>query len=148
MILTTTATAIFLLGNAVLVFGAESSIRSLKRHRFQPRAKWSTPLCLFLLAILFILAMIPTFISQIPRRCLGQIVNMTFAFALVATTLIGFMMLNYIIMAIVITCQLRKSYKIDNQERVAASWVVYHLILAVIMQVSRNHNPAVDTEAF
>jgi len=85
--------------------------------------------------------MIPTFISQIPRRCLGQIVNMTFAFALVATTLIGFMMLNYIIMAIVITCQLRKSYKIDNQERVAASWVVYHLILAVIMQVSRSQQP-------
>src|SRR5262245_45085408 len=47
-----TMKAIFLLGNTLSIFGVETSIRSLQKHRLQPRGKWNTPLCLISLAVL------------------------------------------------------------------------------------------------
>lgn len=128
--------AIFLQGYVNLVFGAETAIRSLGTKRFSPRGKWTTKICLMVVALMFLLTWIPTIIWQTPNYCLGSLVWYPIRYGFVAIIILCIMLFSFLALAAVISIQLMRSVRVDPNERIAASRMCYYLVVAAIIYVS------------
>lgn len=125
--------AMFLQGYVNLVFGAETAIRSLGAKRFSPRGKWTTKICLMVVALMLLLTWIPTIIWQTPNRCFGSLVWYPIRYELVAIIILCVMLFFFLALAAVISIQLMRSVKVDPNERIAASRMSYYLVVAAII---------------
>ncbi|OCK84611.1 hypothetical protein K432DRAFT_288619 [Lepidopterella palustris CBS 459.81] len=125
--------AIFLQGYINLVFGAETAIRSLKTKRFAPRGKWTTTICLAVVAFMLLLTWIPTVVWLSPHHCVGSLVWFPLRYELIALVLLVLMIFFFLALAAVISIQLMRTIKVDPNERIAASRVCYYLLVATII---------------
>lgn len=125
--------AMFLQGYVNLVFGAETAIRSLGAKRFSPRGKWTTKICLMVVALMLLLTWIPTIIWQTPNHCFGSLVWYPIRYKLVAIIILCVMLFFFLALAAVISIQLMRSVKVDPNERIAASRMSYYLVVAAII---------------
>jgi hypothetical protein len=128
--------AIFLQGYVNLVFGAETAIRSLGAKRFSPRGKWTTKICLMVVALMLLLTWIPTIIWETPNHCIGSLVWYPIRYQFVAIIILCVMLCFFLALAAVIGIQLMRSVKVDPNERIAASRMCYYLVMAAIIYVS------------
>lgn len=126
----------FLPGYVNLVFGAETAIRSLGAKRFSPRGKWTTKICLMVVALMLLLTWIPTIIWQTPNHCFGSLVWYPIRYKFVAIIILCVMLFFFLALAAVISIQLMRSDSIDPKERIAASRMCYYLVVAAIIYVS------------
>ena len=133
----TLVVAVWLFSLTVLVFGLETTCRSLTQVRFRARGYWSTPICLatiiFLTAVLWLLS----FLLPTKDTCTGSLVVWTAHYACIATALGSIIILVNLLVAALITHQLLKTAEIDRGERIAATRIVYTQGMSVFILVSQ-----------
>ncbi len=119
----------------MLVFGLETTFRSVQRARFQPRGKWNTPLCLAAVPFLTLLTWTPSNFAPSKGLCVASLIWWTAAYAKLGVVIATSLILTYSLCALVITLQLLRRIKTDRDERIAATRVVYYLVPSVILMV-------------
>lgn len=135
--LTNLSPAIFLVPFIHLVFGFETAIRSVSSTPFARRKKWVTLLCLAVNAFLLICTWLVTVLKPNRKKCLGDVIWRSINYSTLAIGLFATTMFMFSIMATVIAVRLRTTVNIDPYERIAATRMVYYLILTVIIEVRR-----------
>ena len=113
----------------MLVFGLETTFRSLRRVRFPSRNRWHIPTALAVIAVMIFFAWTATNIFPTRGKCLTGLIWWTARYAKLATVLSSGLLVLYPASAVVITIQLVKTVKVDKAERIAATRVVYYLIV-------------------
>ena len=128
----------------MLVFGIETTFRSLQRARFHPRGKWNIPLCVVAVPFLTLLTWTPSNFEKSKGQCLASLIWWTASYAKLGIVIAASLIVTYSVCALVIAIQLLKRIKTDRDERIAATRVVYYLIPSVILLVDF---PTKDTVA-
>ena len=119
-----------------LVFGAETTYRSLRREKFGPHHKLTFPICLGSVGALTFFTWIPTAVDKHTDQCRGSLVWWTSGHGTLAVVLLSLLMVSCLAMAVIIILQLLKSVRTESNYRIAASRMVYYLIFNVLLIVS------------
>ncbi|MCJ1384465.1 hypothetical protein MMC17_007581 [Xylographa soralifera] len=127
--------AVWLFSLTVLVFGLETTRRSLIRTRFRARGYWSTPICLATILFLTTVLWLLSFLLPTKDVCTGSLVVWTSRYAPIATALGSVTILSNLLIAALITHQLLKTAEIDRGERIAATRIVYTQGMSVFILV-------------
>ncbi|KAF1811045.1 hypothetical protein P152DRAFT_515448 [Eremomyces bilateralis CBS 781.70] len=125
----------FLSGYVHLVFGVETTIRSLKYMKFMPRSRRNTPFCLVAISSLLLATWLPTALWKIPDVCLGDILFRTVPFNLIGLVVLSFEVVAFALMIAVIAIQLKRVSDIEPSQRVAASRMVFRLFWSICLNV-------------
>jgi hypothetical protein len=129
-------TEIFVIGYFHFVFGLEMTIRSLKKNRFAPRPKYTTPVCIVIAIVMTTLTWLSTRIRPPGNKCFGDMIFRSLKSAPLAITICGVLIPSFLIMAAIIGVQLYRTVHIDQNERIAGTRMFYYLILSAILYVS------------
>ena len=127
--------ALFIVPFIQLVFGLECALRSLRKLPFQARGKYDVTICGAVILLMLIGTWIPTIIKKQTAQCFGSLLWFITAFGK-----IGFMIFLVsaglmVISAIVIFTRLSTVSMVDEHQRIAASRVVYYLVLGIVSLV-------------
>ncbi|MCJ1312054.1 hypothetical protein MMC25_005728 [Agyrium rufum] len=125
--------ASWLVAYTVVIFGLETTFRSLRSNRFCGRGRWTTPVCLILIVLLESATWLPSFLLPERDKCLGTLIWWTSRYAIIGLILGAGLILTYVLSAAIITIQLLRTSKLDHDERIAATKVVYYLSTTVII---------------
>lgn len=120
----------------MLVFGIETTFRSLRRVRFPSRNKWHLPTAMAIVALMVFFSWAATNVFPTRGKCLTGLIWWTARYAKLAVVLASGLLALYPISAIIITVQLVKTVKVDKAERIAATRVVYYLVVNTWLIVS------------
>ena len=131
-----TVVAIFLTGNVTLAFGIETAIRSFKYERFAPRGKWNTISCIAAIVLFVVLTWIPTIAWPMFNRCFGSLIWFPMRYDLLTLVLLIVLVSLLLLLAAVISIQLMRPADVDLNERIAASRMVYYLLVTAVIYVS------------
>jgi len=128
--------AVFIAPYIHLIFGLEITLRALKRQPFMPKGKWAVTICLATIGIMLAVSYIITHFIRPPNFCFASLFFFVEPYATGAFVI-------FLIIAVVLTCstvvvflKLHRNSMIDSTERVAASRMVYYMVVAVISTVS------------
>ena len=127
--------AMWLVPFTMLVFGIETTLRSLQRIRFRPRGKWDAPICVLVILILLLITFLLPLVLPSRNRCKGFQLWWANHYAEIGLALGGGLILLFLFSATIITIQRRRTVGISNDERIAAIRVVYYLVLSMIILV-------------
>lgn len=130
-----TRPAIFLLGIITLVFGIDMAMRALKAERFAPKGKWTTTICIGFIAFLALMMWMPTIIWPMYNRCFGSLIWFPMRYELLMIVVIVILIGMFLILAAIISIQLMRTSEVDPNQRIAASWMCYYLILSALLYV-------------
>ena len=128
--------AVWLFPITVLVFAFETSIRSLWRNRFCPRGTWATPVCLGVIVTIETALWLSAFLQPAKDQCTGSLVVFTSHYASTAIVLAIGVILFLLICGSVITIQLIRTVRMDREQRIMATRVVYTIGMSVVILVS------------
>ena len=120
----------------MLVFGLETTFRSLQRTKFYSQGRWSILVCVIAIIILTVLTWILSSTSPTRGQCLASLIWFTAHYAQAGVTLCLALIVGYVTSASVITFQLMRTAKVDRDQRIQASRVVYYLIASTLVLVS------------
>ena len=120
----------------MLIFGLETTFRSVRSDRFRARSGYATLSCIVIIALLVLATWIPSFLLPAKDICLGSLIWWTEKYSLIGLILGANIILTYVLSAAVITTQLLRTNKMDRDERIAATRVVYYLGVSSIIVVS------------
>ena len=120
----------------MLVFGLETTFQSLRRSRFPSRNRWQTPSALVIIAMMVFAAWAATNVFPTKGKCLTGLVWWTARYAKLAVVLASGLLALYPVSAVIITIQLVRTIKVDKAERIAATRVVYYLVVNTWLIVS------------
>jgi hypothetical protein len=129
-----------LIGVLHLVFGLELTISALRRNPFsiRPRFAFAINICLtgLILLITLVVAQTTGFRSN---KCSGGLTFLIASLQMNKTILaiLSLITFIFIVMAIIIAFQLKRTVHIDPAARVSGSRMVYYLGLSVIIQVGK-----------
>ena len=129
----------------MLVFGAETTFRSLQRTKFSNRSRWHIPTILGSIVVLIILLWAVSNVFPTKGMCFTGLIWWTARYFKLAIVICSGMLFSFVTSAIIITVQLVKTIKIDRAERIAATRVVYYLvantwiIVSTLVQTPRCH---------
>lgn len=124
-----TAIAIWLSFSTMLIFGFETTFRSLRRARFPSRNRWQLPAVVVVISAMIFSGWAATNVFPTKGKCLTGLVWWTARYAKLAVVLASGLLAAYPASATIITVQLVKTVKVDKAERIAATRVVYYLIV-------------------
>jgi len=127
--------AIFALSYMHLVFGFEMTIRSLRKVPFQPRGKWANITCILGFVVLLIATWVPTQIMPEEMECYGEIISQPSRNIKTGAGISVGLTFALPTMAAIIGLQLYNTRKVDPNERIAGSRMVYYLTASAILQV-------------
>ena len=127
--------ALWIVPYTMLVFGLETTFRSLQRARFHPRGKWNIPLCVAAVPFLTLLTWTPSNFDKSKGPCLASLIWWTVSYSELGIVIGTFLTVTYSLCALVITLQLLRRIKTDRNERIAATRVVYYLVPSIILLV-------------
>lgn len=130
--------AVWIVGFVLLVFATEAVYRGLRKNRFAPRGRWNTPICWTIVVIMLALTSIAPIIR--PRRddrCLASLLLWASPWSDIAIVVTSSLIFLYIVLGLILTVQLVRTVKLEREERIAASRIVYYLALGVVVFVSR-----------
>lgn len=123
------------------MFGLETTFRSLQRQKFESQGRWHVMICVGGALILILFTWIPSAVSPSNGQCLSNMIWWTAHYAKPGFAIASTLVVAYVVCASVITIQLLKTAKMDRDQRIQASIVVYYLIVtAVIMVRTRRGN--------
>lgn len=117
------------------VFGLECALRSLRRLPFQARGKYDVTICLVVIILMLIGSWIPTFIFKEPAVCFASLVWFVSAFGTTTFLTLLIAACLMIISAITIFARLSSVTLVDQHQRIAASRMVYYLVLGIMSLV-------------
>ncbi|KAB8291783.1 hypothetical protein EYC80_006578 [Monilinia laxa] len=124
--------ALFIVPYIQLVFGLEYAVRSLKKTPFQPRGKYDVSICLGIVVLMLIGTWIPTHIFPQPDRCFASLVWFVSRYGKFGLSLLSTVVGLLIISAVIIFVRLSKTTLIERNQRIAASRMVYYLVVGVV----------------
>lgn len=126
---------IFMTGLLQFVFGLEMTARALRVNRFAPSRKYATLVCMSTTLGL----MLPTWLSSRLRQpsgaCFGDMIWRSITGATFGALFCGILIPSFLIMAGIIGYQLYRTIQVDQNERVAATRMVYFLLLSATTYV-------------
>ncbi|KKY35557.1 hypothetical protein UCDDA912_g04466 [Diaporthe ampelina] len=123
--------ALFIAPYIHLVFGVETAARGL-RSQFSPRRRWTVAICLGTVSTFLLATFLVAAISRAPDFCFASLLWIVkpYAKGIFAVFLGVSVVLLLVIITIFVT--LNKSRMVDPTERMAASRMIYYLILGFI----------------
>lgn len=131
-----TSVAIMIVPYIQLVFGLECTIRSLRRVPFQARGKYDVTICCGTIVLMLIATWIPSHIFPEPEVCFASLVWFISRYGeaglIILSTTGGLLLIS----AITIFTRLSTVNMIDQHQRIAASRMVYYLVLGIVSLVS------------
>lgn len=119
-----------------LVFGMETAIRSFRSIPFQERGKYDVTICLLVVLIMLIVTWIPSNIWQEPNTCFASLVWFITRYGKLGFVLLSTVGGLMIVTALTIFIRLSTVNLIDEHQRIAASRMVYYLVLGIVSMVS------------
>ena len=120
----------------MLVFGLETTFRSLRRERFPSRNRWHIPTALAVIVAITLFLWAASNVFPTRGACVTGLIWWTARYFKLAIVLCSGLLFLYITSAIIITNQLVKTVQIDRAERIAATRVVYYLVVNTWIIVS------------
>ncbi|KFZ18768.1 hypothetical protein V502_03976 [Pseudogymnoascus sp. VKM F-4520 (FW-2644)] len=124
--------ATFLPSYIHIVFGVECAIRSLRKEPFKPRGKYDVTICISVIVLMAIGSWIPTQISKQPNHCFASLMWFVTNFGVAGLGILSAIAFFAISSSVVIFYRLSTHKAIDQHQRIAASRVVYYLILKLV----------------
>ncbi|KAI3401050.1 hypothetical protein diail_759 [Diaporthe ilicicola] len=123
--------ALFIAPFIHLVFGVETAVRGV-RSQFSPRRRWNVAICLGTVSTFLLAALLVAAISRAPDFCFASLLWIVKPYAKgIFAVLLG---VSVVLPPVIITIfvKLSKSRMVDPTERMAASRMIYYLILGFI----------------
>ncbi|KAM0275063.1 hypothetical protein ACHAQH_007583 [Verticillium albo-atrum] len=127
--------AVFIVPYIQFVFGLEVTSRALRQQPFAGRGKWTVAGCLAIVGTLLLITFVVTLFIRPPNFCFASL------FWFVQRWKDGVFILLILIAATLLICtaiifwRLHNNCHIEESERVAASRMVYYLVMAIISTV-------------
>jgi ABC-type uncharacterized transport system permease subunit len=120
-----------------LVFGLECTLRSLRSISFQARGKYDVTICCGTIVVMLTATWIPSHIFPEHNLCYASLLwfisNYGEAGLIILSTVGGLLLIS----AVIIFVRLSTVTMIDENQRIAASRMVYYLVLGIATLVSR-----------
>lgn len=132
-----TISALFIVPYIQLVFGIECALRSLRKLPFQARGKYDVTICCVAIVLMLIGTWIPSHIKEQPDHCFASLIWFITRFGLECLVLLSVAGGLMILSAITIFVRLSTVNLIDQHQRIAASRMVYYLVLGIVSMVSK-----------
>jgi hypothetical protein len=131
-----TGLALFIVPYIQLVFGVECALRSLRKLPFQARGKYDVTICVAAVVVMLIGTWVPSHIFPQPDNCFASLVWFITKFGLECMVLLSVAGGLMILSAIIIFFKLSTVNMIDQHQRIAASRMVYYLVVGIVSLVS------------
>ena len=128
----------------MLVFGLETTFRSLKSPMFSSQVRWHVSIRVASVLALFIITWAPALLFPVRGQCLVSLIWWTAPFAKAGVGLILVLIFTFVTSASIITIQLLKTTKVDRDRRIEASKIVLYLLFSSLVLVS-TMDPFVDS---
>lgn len=119
------------------MFGVECAIRSLRKGGFPARGKYDVAICLAVIVLMLVGTAIPVYVRPEKDFCFASLAWFVTRFGRIGLGLLLMSMCIAIKCAIMIFYRLTTLNTIDHRQRIAASRMVYYLVLAVVSMVSK-----------
>ncbi|KAL8789546.1 MAG: hypothetical protein Q9195_006773 [Heterodermia aff. obscurata] len=113
----------------MVVFGVETTFRSLRRNKFASRNRWHIPTALAVIIGLSIFLWAASNVFPTRGACVTGLIWWTARYFKFAIVICSGLLFLFTTSAIIITVQLVKTVKVDRAERIAATRVVYYLVV-------------------
>lgn len=130
--------ALFIAPYIHLVFGVETAARGL-RSQFSPRRRWTVAICLGTISTFLLATLLVAAISRAPDFCFASLLWIVKPYAKGIFAVFLGVSVVLLLAIIIIFVKLSKSRMVDPTERMAASRMIYYLILGFISNVSDRH---------
>jgi len=118
-----------------LVFGLECALRSIRSLPFQARGKYDVTICLVVVVLMLIGTWLPSFFVH-SNVCFASLVWYVARYGFLGLKLLIIAGSLMILAAIIIFVRLSTVSLIDEHQRIAASRMVYYLVLGIVSLVS------------
>lgn len=126
---------LFIVPYLQLVFGLECAFRSLRKLPFQARGRYDVVICVGVVVLMLIGTWVPSHIDPEEDYCFASLVWFITKFGfpgfILLTTIMGLLISS----GIIIYVRLSTVSTIDQHQRIAASRMVYYMVLAVVTLV-------------
>jgi hypothetical protein len=119
------------------VFGLECAIRSFRKVGFPARGKYDVLICLAVIVLMLIITSIPTHVSPERNYCFASLARFVTQYGHLGLVLLAGCAGLAITGATAIFYRLTTLTPINQRQRIAASRMVYYLMLAVVSLVSQ-----------
>ncbi len=130
----------------MLVFGLETTFRSLKMPIFTYQTRWHISIRVVGILSLVIITWIPTVLaSPVKGQCLASLIWWTAPYAKAGVAMCLLLTFAYITSASVITFQLLRTARVDRDQRIQASRIVFYLLISSLILVSTIRANTVST---
>ncbi|KAF2397083.1 hypothetical protein EJ06DRAFT_160116 [Trichodelitschia bisporula] len=126
---------IFSIGYLHLIFGLEMTIRALRRVPFKPRRKHASFVCTGIAFILLILTWIPVKLRPPLEKCFGDMIWRAVKHSVFGIGITSMLIIMSLLMAGIIALQLRRTVRVDPNERIAGTRMVYYLLLNAVIYI-------------
>ncbi|RDW89181.1 hypothetical protein BP6252_01213 [Coleophoma cylindrospora] len=124
--------ALFIVPYIQLVFGIECAARSLRSLPFQPRRKYDVTICIGLVFLMLIATWVPSHINPEEEGCFASLVWFISQYGKLGLVLLSLCAGVIALSALTIFVRLSGAMMIDEDQRIAASRMVYYLVLALV----------------
>ncbi|EEA18905.1 hypothetical protein EYB26_009668 [Talaromyces marneffei] len=123
--------ALWVVGLVILVFGIETLYRGFQRNGFAPRKKMVVYICWVVIILLTGLTYIPTHLRRSTlSECSLGLLSIVKPWSDIALGITIALIVFYTLIASILVTQLFRATGVDTMERVAATQMVYYLIIA------------------
>lgn len=119
-----------------LVFGIECALRGLRRTPFPARGKYDVAICLVVIVLMLVATWIPAQVRLEMDYCFGSLMWFITRHGRSGLFILSFVAVFSIFTAITIFFRLVNTVTISQRQRIAASRMVYYLVLSVVSLVS------------
>ncbi|KAL8933326.1 MAG: hypothetical protein Q9211_005841 [Gyalolechia sp. 1 TL-2023] len=126
---------IWIVPYTILVFGLETTFRSLHKDRFQHQKIWSILLCLIAVLTMTLVMWVPSRVSQRWRPCFASLVWWPRHYAKIGLIIASGLLLTFLVCASLIMTQLMRTIKTDRDQRTAATRVAYYLVISALVMM-------------
>ncbi|KAH8821411.1 hypothetical protein F5884DRAFT_850642 [Xylogone sp. PMI_703] len=124
--------ALFIVPYIQLVFGVECTIRSTRALPFPPRRRYDIWICLGLVVLMLLGTWIPSHIHPERDFCFASLLWFISRFGMDAFILLSVCAVLILVCAVTIFFRLARGKSIDHDQRIAASRMVYYLVMAFV----------------
>lgn len=121
---------IWLVPYTMLVFGLETTFRSLHKDRFQHQKRWNIMFCVTAAIILTLVTWVPAKVFSRRRACLASLVWWTADWTKVGLVLASGLLLTFLVCAAVIIAQLARTITMNRDQRISATRTAYYLVIS------------------
>jgi hypothetical protein len=129
------SSALFMVPYLQLVFGAECALRSFRSSPFQARGKYDVTICLVVVVLMLIGTWLQSFFVH-SNTCFASLVWYVSRYGVLGLKLLIITGALMVVSAVIIFVRLSTVSLIDEHQRIAASRMVYYLVLGIVSLVS------------